>query len=231
MRPPATKLLGFAPKASTAWAGNFYGTDDAVIISVPSLGEGFLRNATFCTSWEVKGRVTSRSHNSLMPACPLYHSRACPERHRAKRGRDTVGLQERCEWTLCLSLGTGIASSFASSGVLRTRMSRSAFEPGARACGWAMRGMRSAVLLPWRRCGGAVCASALRCRCRFLFAVAIPKRQTRHRSNPATRCAGGRAIAAVDSRGHAHRGQRSQQSDKMERRLLSGLKAGAPNVA
>jgi len=40
MRPPATKLLGFAPKASTAWAGDFYGTDDAVIISVPSLGEG-----------------------------------------------------------------------------------------------------------------------------------------------------------------------------------------------
>ena len=166
-----------------------------------------------------------------MPACPLYHSRACPDRHRAKLGRDTTGLQKRREWTLCLSLGTGIASSFASSGVLRTRMDRSAIESGARACGWAMQGMRSAVLLPWRRCGGAVCASGLRCGGRFPFAFAIPKRQTRHRLNPATRCAGGRAIATVDSRGHAHRGQRSQQSDKMERRVLSGLKAGAPNIA
>jgi hypothetical protein len=34
-------LLGFAPKASTAWAGNFHGTDDAVNIAAPSLGEGF----------------------------------------------------------------------------------------------------------------------------------------------------------------------------------------------
>jgi hypothetical protein len=36
--PPATKLLVFAPKASTAWAGNFHGTHDAIIITVPSLG-------------------------------------------------------------------------------------------------------------------------------------------------------------------------------------------------
>jgi hypothetical protein len=36
-----------------------------------------------------------------------------------------------------------------------------------------------------------------------------------------------RAIATVDSKGHVHRGQPSQQSDKMERRVLSG----APNIA
>jgi hypothetical protein len=40
-----------------------------------------------------------------------------------------------------------------------------------------------------------------------------------------------RAIAIVDSRSHAHRGQPSQRSDKMERRFLSGVKAGTPNIA
>jgi hypothetical protein len=49
MCPPATKLLVFAPKASTAWAGDFHGTHDAVIITMPSLGEGFPRNPTFRT--------------------------------------------------------------------------------------------------------------------------------------------------------------------------------------
>jgi hypothetical protein len=93
-------------------------------------------------------------------------------------------------------------------------MRRAAFEPDARACGWAMRGMRSAVLLPWRRRGGAVGASELRCRCRFLFVSAISKRHW------ATRCARLRAIATVDPTGHVHRGQLSQQSDKMERRLI-----------
>jgi hypothetical protein len=159
-----------------------------------------------------------------MPACPLHHPKACPKGHRAKSGRDTVGLQKRGERTLCLSLGTGIASSFASSDILRTRMRQAAFEPDARACGWAIRGMRSAVLLPWRRRGGAVGASGLRCRCRFLFVSAMSKRQTSHRSNWATRCARLRAIATVDPTGHAHRGQLSQQSDKMERRVLSGPK-------
>ena len=39
-----------------------------------------------------------------------------------------------------------------------------------------------------------------------------------------------RAIATVDSWGHAHGGQPSQRSDKMDRRFLPGVKAGAPNI-
>jgi hypothetical protein len=180
---------------------------------------------------EIKGRVTSRSHNRPMPACPRHHSKACSETRRTEFARDLVGLGKRRESTLCLSSGTGIASSFASSGWLWTRMGRSALEPGGLVCGWAVRGMRSAVLLPWRRRGGAVCASGLRCWCGLLFGPAKPRRQTGHRSNGTARCARLRAIATVDSKGHAHRGLPSQQSDKMERRLLSGLKAGAPNIA
>jgi hypothetical protein len=180
--------------------------------------------------WEVKGRVTSRSHNSPMPACPRHLSKACPETRRTELTRDPVGLGQPRESTLCLSSGTGIASSFAVSGFLRTRMCRSTFEPGALVCGWVVRGMRSAVLLPWRRRGGAVCACGLRCRCGLLFGPAKHRRQT-GRSNWTTWCARLRAIAALDQKGRVHRGQPSQQSDKMERRLLSGLKAGAPNIA
>jgi hypothetical protein len=198
---------------------------------VPPLGEGFPWNARFRTSKEVNGRVTSRSENSTMPACPLHHSKACPQRHGAQPGHGAGGLETRCEWAPCLSLGIGIASSFASSGVLPTRMGRSTSEPGAQVCGWAVRGMRSAVLLPWRRWGGAVRASGLRCRCRLRLASAMPNGRTDDQWNWATRCTGLRAIATIDSRGHVHCRQRSQQSDKLERRLHTGLKAGAPNIA
>jgi len=126
-----------------------------------------------------------------MPACPHHHSEACPQRHRAQPGREAEGLAKRREWTLCLSLGTAIASSFVSSGVFPTRMGRSTFEPGARVSGWAVRGMRSAVLRPWRRCAGAVCASRLKYWCRLLFASALPKRPTDHRWNGAMRSTGG----------------------------------------
>jgi hypothetical protein len=192
---------------------------------------GFPWNARFRTSKEVNGRVTSRSENSTMPACPLHHSKACPQRHGAQPGHGAGGLETRCEWARCLPLGIGIASSFASSGVLPKRMGRSTSEPGAQVCGWAVRGMRSAVLLPWRRWGGAVRASGLRCRCRLRLASAMPNGRTDDQWNWATRCTGLRAIATIDSRGHVHCRQRSQQSDKLERRLHTGLKAGAPNIA
>jgi hypothetical protein len=191
-------------------------------------GRDFPGTRRSATSRPVKGRVTSRSENMAMAACPRHHASACPQRHEARPDRDAGRLGE---WALCLSLGIGIASSFASSGVLLTRMGRSTFEPDARACGWAVRGMRSAVLLPWRRCRSAVCACGLRCRCRSSLASAMSKRRTDDRCNWATRCAGLRATATLDSRAPVHRRQRSQQSDKLERRLLPGLKAGAPNIA
>jgi hypothetical protein len=195
---------------------------------VPSLREGFPWNATFRTSREVKGRVTSRSENSAMPACPHHHSEACPQRHRAQPGREAGVLPKRREWTLCLSSGTGIASCFASSGVLPTRMGRSTFEPGARVRGWVVRGMRSAVLRPWRRCAGAVCASRLKYWCRLLFDSAMPKRPTDQRWDAATRSTGVRAIAPADRSGHVHRRQRSQQ--QLGAASSPGLEAGAPNI-
>jgi len=166
-----------------------------------------------------------------MPACPRHHSKACPHSPRAALARDLVGLQKRRQSTLCPSSGIGIASSLAFSGRLRTRMCRSTSKAGTRVCGWVARGTRSAVLLPWRRRGGAVCASGLRCRCGLLFGPEKQRRQTGHRSNWTTRCARLRAIATIGSKSHAHRGQPSQRSDNMERRLLSGLKAGAPKIA
>jgi hypothetical protein len=166
-----------------------------------------------------------------MPACPRHHAEACPASPRAALARDLVGLQKRRQSTLCLSSGIGIASSFALWGLLRMRMCRSAFEPGARMCGWVVRGMRSAVLLPGRRRGGAVCACGLRCRACLLFAPLKQRRQAGHRSNRTTGCARLRAIATIDLTGRVHRRQPSQQSDQMERRLLPGLKAGAPNIA
>jgi hypothetical protein len=85
------------PKPQTQWAGNVYGTYDAVIMTVPSLGEGVPWNARFRTSKEVKGRVTSRSENGAMPACPHPHSKTCLQRHRAHPGRDAEEVETRRE--------------------------------------------------------------------------------------------------------------------------------------
>jgi hypothetical protein len=112
-----------------------------------------------------------------MRACPRHHSKVCPETRRTELARDPTGRGKRRESTLCLSTGIGIASSFASSGLLRTRMCRSALLD-ALVCKWAVRGMWSAVLLPWRRRGGAVCASGPRSRLRF---AVQPREETANR--------------------------------------------------
>ena len=230
MDPPATKLLVFTPKGSNG-VGREFSWDSRCRHRNLAFPRGGVSPRRSVQIREIKDRVTSRSHNRPMPVCPRHHSKACPEARRTEFARDLVGLGKPREPTLCLSSGTGIASSSASSGLLGTRIGQSAFEPGALVCGWAVRGMRSAVLLPWRGGGGAVCASALRCRRGLLFGPAKPRRQTGHRSNWTPRCARLRAIVTVDWKGRAQRGQPSQQSDKMERRFLSGLKAGAPNIA
>jgi hypothetical protein len=101
-------------------------------------------------------------------------------------------------------------------------------EQGPRVRGWVVRGMRSAVPLPCRRRVGVVHPCGPRRRCRLLFASARARRQTGHQLNWATRCAGLRAIAAVDPTGHVHHRRPSQQPDKMERRRLPRMKAGGP---
>ena len=66
----ATKLLVFAPKASMLWAGNIYGTLDAITITVLSLGEGFRRNATFRKAGRLRAGLRL---GPTIVACPRVH--------------------------------------------------------------------------------------------------------------------------------------------------------------
>jgi len=78
--------------------------------------------------------------------------------------------------------------------------------------------------------GGAAAPYALsgrRCRCHTAVRARATDAAIRSSTELAARA---RCEQSSPSWGHAHRGQPSQQSDKMERRFLPGVKVGAPNT-